>query len=256
MSHDIGITTATSETCRQPLAGERVCCSWSGGKDSCLALHRALADGALPEVLLTMCTEGGERTRSHGLPRSVIEAQAKSLGLQLRTVASSWDNYEQSLIELLRGVKADGIEAAIFGDIDIPRHRAWEEQVCTAAGIRAFLPLWQTDRLALLEEWWQLGFEARIIAVRDGVIGREFLGRRLDSQTAKELVQLGVDACGENGEFHTVVTDGPIFRYPIRLVLKSQVLLSGCWFQDVALEDMMVAAHFAKTSEVFETSEE
>ena len=237
MSRDIGITTATNETCRHPLAGERVCCSWSGGKDSCLALHRALADGALPEVLLTMCTEGGERTRSHGLPRSVIEAQAKSLGLQLRTIASSWDNYEQNLVELLRGVKADGIEAAIFGDIDIPRHRAWEEQVCTAAGIRAFLPLWQTDRLALLEEWWQLGFEARIIAVRDGVVGREFLGRRLDSQTAKELVQLGVDACGENGEFHTVVTDGPIFRDPIRIVLKNQVLLSGVWFQDVGLED-------------------
>ena len=155
------------------------------------------------------------------MPRSAIEAQAKSLGLQLKTVASSWDNYEQNLIELLRGVKADGIEVAIFGDIDIPRHRAWEEQVCTAAGIRAFLPLWQTDRFALLEEWWQLGFEARIIAVRDGVVGREFLGRQLDSQTAKELVQLGVDACGENGEFHTVVTDGPIFRHPIRLVLKS-----------------------------------
>jgi uncharacterized protein (TIGR00290 family) len=184
-----------------------------------------------------MLTEGGERTRSHGLPRSVIEAQAKSLGLQLRTVASSWDNYEESMIGLLRGVQAGGIAAAIFGDIDIPRHRVWEEQVCEAAGLRAVLPLWQTDRLALLEDWRRLGFVARIIAVREGVVGREFLGRELDSQTAAELVELGVDACGENGEFHTVVINGPIFRRPIRLVLKSQVLLSGVWFQDVCLED-------------------
>ncbi len=221
-----------------PSAGERFCCSWSGGKDSCLALHRAVVAGAKPEVLLTMLIEGGERTRSHGLPLTVIEAQARSLALPLRTVATSWDDYEQSLIGLLRGVKADGIEDAVFGDIDIPRHRAWEELVCSAAGVRPFLPMWQEDRFSLLEEWWRLGFKTRIIAIKEGVVGQPYLGRELDRQTAHELAQTGVDACGENGEFHTVVTDGPLFHQPIQLVLKSQVLRSGYWFQDVALADI------------------
>src|SRR5438552_6589840 len=109
---------------RLPAPDERFCCSWSGGKDSCLALYRAMQAGAKPAELLTLFTEEGERSRSHGLHRTVIAAQAESLGLPLRVVATSWDDYEQSLIAMLRGVRAEGIAAAVFGDIDIDRHRA------------------------------------------------------------------------------------------------------------------------------------
>ena len=217
------------------MSGRNLCCSWSGGKDSCLALQRAISAGGDLVCLVTMFTEDDERSRSHGLPKHVLEAQAASLGVPLLTAAASWDDYEASFINLLIRAQAIGADTAVFGDIDIPRHRQWEENVCRAASLRPELPLWQIDRLALLEEFWAAGYQARIVVAREGLVDRRFLGRILDRPTAEELAALGVDACGENGEFHTVVTSGPLFRNPIQLELRQQVLKIDCWFQDVAI---------------------
>jgi len=213
-----------------------IACSWSGGKDSCLALWRAVRAGARLDCLLTMFTEDGERSRSHGLSRAVLEAQATAIGVPLLCRSASWDDYEMAMIDLLCEAASRGVTAVVFGDIDIPRHREWEETVCQHAGLNAVLPLWQQDRMAILDEWWGAGFEARIVVARDGVVERRYLGRVLDRWSAAELVQAGVDACGENGEFHTVVTAGPLFREPIPIVLGEQVLRSGCWFQDLSVE--------------------
>ena len=213
----------------------KLCCSWSGGKDSCLALFRALAEGHELACLVTMFTEDGERSRSHGLAREVLEAQADAVGVPLLSAAATWDDYERAFVELLRQAKGAGAEAAVFGDIDIPRHRAWEENVCRQAGLTAMLPLWQQDRLALLEEWWGAGFEARVVVAREGLVDRKYLGRVLDREVAKEFANAGVDPCGENGEFHTLVTAGPLLRQPLVLEFREQVLRSGCWFQDVAI---------------------
>jgi diphthine-ammonia ligase len=213
-----------------------IACSWSGGKDSCLALWRMVRAGARLDCLLTMFTEDGERSRSHGLSRAVLEDQAAAIGVPLLSRSATWDNYETAMVDLLREAASRGVTATIFGDIDIPRHRAWEENVCQQAGLNAVLPLWQKDRLAILDEWWSAGFEARIVVARDGVVERRYLGRVLDRQTAAELAATGVDACGENGEFHTVVTSGPLFREPIHIVIGEQILRSDCWFQDLAAE--------------------
>ena len=156
------------------------------------------------------------------------------MGLELRTAASSWSDYERELTALLRSCAADGIHDAVFGDIDGEGHRAFEERVCAVSGLTAHLPLWQLDRQAVLEEGWEAGFTSIIIVVRDGVLGRDFLGRTLDRTTARELARLGVDPCGENGEFHTVVTDGPIFDRPLSLELREQVQRADCWVQDLA----------------------
>jgi len=212
-----------------------VACSWSGGKDSCLALDRMVRGGAKPVCLLTMFTEDGERSRSHGLSRAVIESQAAALGLSLLCRSATWDDYEAAMIDLLARARRHGARAAVFGDIDIPRHRQWEEHVCQRAGLEALLPLWQEDRRAILREWWQRGFEARIVVAREGIVDRTLLGRVLDRELAEELAQSGVDACGENGEFHTLVTRGPLFRQGISVQLGRQVLRSGCWFQDVEI---------------------
>lgn len=217
--------------------GLSVACSWSGGKDSCLALDRMVRGGAQPVCLLTMFTEDGNRSRSHGLSRAVLEAQAAAIGLPLLSRSATWDEYEAAMVDLLAEAKSLGVEAAVFGDIDIPRHRAWEEQVCQRAGIKAILPLWQEDRLTILREWWDRGFEARIVVARAGLVDRSYLGRVLDQQVADELTAAGVDACGENGEFHTLVTAGPLFRQPLEIELGEQVLRSGCWFQDVEISD-------------------
>jgi len=214
-----------------------IACSWSGGKDSCLALWRTIRARAQLDCLLTMFTEDGERSRSHGLSRAVLEAQATAIGVPLLSRSASWDDYETAMVDLLCEAASCGVTAVVFGDIDIPRHRAWEEKVCQQAGIDAVLPLWQQDRLAILDEWWSAGFEARIVVARDGVVERRYLGRVLDRRAAAELVQAGVDACGENGEFHTMVTAGPLFREPIPIVFGEQILRSGCWFQDLAIDE-------------------
>ena len=217
------------------MQGPFVACSWSGGKDSCLALWRAVQAGARPVCLVTMLTEAGQRSRSHGLSREVLEAQADALGLPLLSRWASWNDYEREMIELLREARSRGATACVFGDIDIADHRAWEERVCRTAGLDAVLPLWQEDRSAILEQWWSFGFEARIVVAREGLVDRRFLGRELDRPTASELAALGVDACGENGEFHTLATAGPLFRRSLAIRLGEQSKHSDCWFQDVSL---------------------
>jgi len=194
-----------------------------------------LARGGQLSCLVTMFTEDGQRSRSHGLARDVLQAQAVAIGVPLLSAAATWDEYEAEFVRLLRTANARGATTAVFGDIDIPRHRAWEENVCRQAGLAAALPLWQHDRMALLEEWWAAGFEARIVVAREGQVDRRYLGRVLDRQTAEELAATGVDPCGENGEFHTIVTAGPLFRAPLRLTMGERVLRSGCWFQDLVL---------------------
>ena len=210
-----------------------VACSWSGGKDSCLALWRAVQGGARVCALATMFTEDGIRSRSHGLAREVIAAQAAAVGVPLLSWSATWDDYERAFIDLLREVRRLGATAAVFGDIDIPRHRQWEETVCEQADLTALLPLWQADRMSLLEELWDAGFECRVVVARDGVVDRKYLGRVLDRELAAEFASRGIDACGENGEFHTLVTAGPLFREPLELELGAQVLRSGCCFQDL-----------------------
>jgi uncharacterized protein (TIGR00290 family) len=182
-----------------------------------------------------MLTEDGHRSRSHGLPLDVLEAQAASIGAPLLTASATWDNYESAFVGLLRRAKELDATTAVFGDIDIAHHRQWEENVCRQAGLAAALPLWQADRFALLEEWWSAGFEARIVVARDGLVDRRYLGRILDRRVFQELAATGIDPCGENGEFHTLVTAGPLLRQPLRFDLLGQHLRADCWFQDLAL---------------------
>jgi hypothetical protein len=117
-------------------------CSWSGGKDSCLALYRAMKAGATPHFLFTMLEESGERSRSHGLPLEILRAQALSLGIPLKTRCASWSEYEAVFIAALQEMAESGVRAGVFGDIDIDSHREWEKMVCHRAGMEAYLPLW------------------------------------------------------------------------------------------------------------------
>ena len=147
-----------------PDPGVPFVCSWSGGKDSCLALYRAMQAGAEARFLLSMLREDGARSRCHGLEPAVLEAQAASLGIPLITRAASWDEYESVFADTLQELEATGVRAGVFGDIDLEEHRLWEEKVCGAAGLRAHLPLWKSNRLELLSEFIDLGFEASIVA--------------------------------------------------------------------------------------------
>ncbi len=228
-----GQSTRDTRVDRAGLRANTFITSWSGGKDSCLALDRAKHSGLEPAGLFTMFMEGGERSRSHGLTHAVLRAQAEAMGLRLFTNNATWADYEGVFIDAWREFRLRGIPTGVFGDIDIDDHRAWVERVCGAADMRPLHPLWRAPRRALLEEFIDKGYRATVIAAREGVLDRTVLGRTLDRQLIDEFEALGIDACGENGEYHTVVTDGPLFHSPVHLAQGESTLHAGVWFLDV-----------------------
>lgn len=190
--------------------------SWSGGKDSCLALWRAQRAGVPVRRLLTALDESGQRARSHGVSPMLLRAQARALGLELRSIATSWADYEAHFVTALQQARSEGIDTAVFGDIDLQPHREWEEQVCARAGLQALLPLWGEARARLVDEFLDAGFRAVVVCVDGRHLDERFAGRPFDRAFLADL-PAGVDACGENGEFHTFVTDGPNFSQPVAL---------------------------------------
>jgi uncharacterized protein (TIGR00290 family) len=192
-----------------------VACSWSGGKDSCYALMLSKAMGYTPIVLLNVLNENGKVSRSHGLPVEILNQQAREMNLPLITISSSWENYETNFIDRLKQIRSDyDIDAMVFGDIDIQSHRDWEEKVCKAANIEAILPLWQRERNELAMEMLMSGIESIIVSCNTH-LGERFLGKLFDTKLINQLDNLGIDTCGENGEFHSAVLNCPLFKNKI-----------------------------------------
>lgn len=206
-------------------------CSWSGGKDSAMALYYYMKERDKPVYLLTMCEEGGLFTRSHHLPREVICAQAQSLDTLPVWGCASWETYEREFLGLGRQMKELGVNAGVFGDIDIREHREWVETVCSILGITPYLPLWQKPRKELLKEFLDAGFEAVVVGVSAKVLDPSFLGRKMTHDLLGEFEAAGIDIAGENGEYHTVVTNGPIFSAEINLPEPNPHYHCGYWFQ-------------------------
>ena len=190
-----------------------------------LALWHAGRQGLHPTTLLTMFDETGLRSRSHGVPRALVEQQALSMGLDLVGPSAGWTNYEPVFVQTLKDLKSNGHEVAIFGDIDLEPHREWEERVCRSASLEHSLPLWLRNRLELARESIALGFEALVVCVDSRYLSDDFCGRVFDESFIADLPP-GVDACGENGEFHTFVIDGPLFarRLDVRTEGRSEYI--------------------------------
>lgn len=191
--------------------------SWSGGKDSCFAMMKAIEQGFTPKVLLNMMNENGKVSRSHGLPLSILEQQAQKMNLSLKAVPATWDDYEAKFIEILKNLKSNfNLEAAVFGDIDLQPHKDWEDKVCKAAALKAILPLWQQDRITLVNQMIEGGIETMIVSCNTQ-LGENYLGKIMTKALALELEEKGIDPCGENGEFHTMVINCPLFSEAIVL---------------------------------------
>lgn len=205
-------------------------CSWSGGKDSCFAFTKAIEQGYTPKVLLNVLNEAGKISRSHGIPSSILQQQAKALNLPIHLISSSWENYEPNFIAALQHLtKEHKLTHAVFGDIDLQAHRDWEEKVCESANIKAVLPLWQQDRKNLVLQMLNSGIETMIVSCNI-TMGSEFLGKILTLQLIEAIEQLGIDPCGENGEFHTLVTNCALFKQPIQASVKHTILHNNYWF--------------------------
>ncbi|HEY0677739.1 MAG TPA: diphthine--ammonia ligase [Chitinophagaceae bacterium] len=205
-------------------------CSWSGGKDSCYALMQAIHKGDQLRVLVNMMNENGKISRSHGLPLGVLQQQGDRMGVPLIANPTSWNEYREHFVSALKTIKSEfGVEAMVFGDIDLQPHRDWEENVCSEAGLSAVLPLWQQDRRALVNEMIGRGIQAMIVSCNT-VMGEAFLGRNIDQKLVADLEALGIDPCGENGEYHTVVINCPLFTSPVMLPRYDKILHDNYWF--------------------------
>lgn len=206
--------------------------SWSGGKDSALAYYNVMKNHKVKvECLLNMLSENGTHSRSHHLPRCVLKAQAEAMGIPIVQRQATWEGYEEEFKKTLEVFKEEGIQAGVFGDIDVQEHRDWVERVCKETGLNAILPLWQRTRELLIEEFISVGFKAIIVMVKPECMGGECLGRKIDWQFIQDIRHLAqVDLCGENGEYHTFVYDGPLFKRKIEIIESESVLESGAWF--------------------------
>lgn len=207
-----------------------ILCSWSGGKDSCFALIKAKEAGYRPQVLLNVLNEEGKISRSHGIPAAILQQQADAAGLPVHLISSSWQEYELHFTRALTDLKEQyQLTHAVFGDIDLQPHRDWEEKVCAHAGLAAILPLWQQDRKQLAMRMLETGMEAMIVSCNE-VMGERFIGRIITPELVTELESLGIDACGENGEYHTLVLHCPLFTNRLSVSLAGAVKYGQYWF--------------------------
>lgn len=191
--------------------------SWSGGKDSSLALYKALKSGIEVSLLLNTITEDGMYSRSHGIRAEVLRKQAEAIGIDIIQIRTSWEKYEENYLQTLFKLKEHGFSHGIFGDIDIEEHKKWIERVCEIAKLKPILPLWKIEREEVMKEFINSGFRAVVCSVKDAVLGKEWLGKEIDMEFVEEMKKRSLDVCGENGEFHTFVYDGPIFKKPLKL---------------------------------------
>ena len=190
--------------------------SYSGGKDSALALHRVIKEGHLPIALLITYNPDAGRSWFHGIPPTLLDDVADALNIPVHKIAcGGGDDYNAKFIAALKEEKENGADFCVFGDIDIENHRQWCADICAAADIALYHPLWQESREALVRECIREGFIAHITTLDTARLSEKHLGRVLSEEEIQAIAAEGADACGENGEYHTFVSDGPIFRRPV-----------------------------------------
>jgi uncharacterized protein (TIGR00290 family) len=195
---------------------EAVLLAWSGGKDSAMALHELQSTGAYRVLaLLTTVTEQYDRVSMHGVRTTLLERQSESLGLPLEKVYIGKDasnaEYEARMRDSLAYYKARGVSSVVFGDLYLEDVRRYREENLLKAGMKGLFPLWGRDTRGLAHSFIELGFKAVITCVDSSLLDGTFVGRDFDERLLSELPP-AVDPCGENGEFHSFVYDGPMFR--------------------------------------------
>jgi uncharacterized protein (TIGR00290 family) len=211
--------------------------SWSGGKDSALALWTLRREQqAEPIALLTTVTDTYERISMHGVRRELLRAQARATGLPVLEVeippACPNDVYEQRMAHALASREIAGADTVAFGDLFLEDIRAYREQRLAQVDKRAVFPVWGRDTTALARTFIDAGFEAILVCVDPRRLDQSFAGRRFDDRLLADLPD-GVDPCGENGEFHTFVHAGPIFDQPISVEIGETSIRDGFAFCDV-----------------------
>ncbi|PIQ86197.1 MAG: ATP-binding protein [Candidatus Omnitrophica bacterium CG11_big_fil_rev_8_21_14_0_20_45_26] len=222
---------------------EKILMCWSGGKDSALALYE-LQQSKQYEVaaLLTTVTAAYERVSMHGVRRELLRRQAHSLGIPLCeveiSVKATNEEYETKMKETLLHYYQHGIRRVAFGDIFLEDLKRYREANLAKVGMTGIFPIWKRATTELIQTFIDLGFSAYAVCIDPKVLDPSFAGRALDRTFVKDLPK-GVDPCGENGEFHSFVWQGPQFSYPVACTVGEKVLREGFWFCDLLPVDQM-----------------
>jgi uncharacterized protein (TIGR00290 family) len=232
-----GFTRPSSATEREFPMSEPILFCWSGGKDSALALHTLLRQNDVRiAALLTTVTEGYDRISMHGVRRELLHRQVKSLGLPLHEVfiPPECGNplYEARMEEALLFFFEQGIRRVAFGDIFLEDLRLYREENLARVEMQALFPIWKRDTRELIRDFHAARFRSAAVCVDSKVLDPSFAGRELDTSFFADLPP-AVDPCGENGEFHTFVYDGPIFSHPIGFTLGETVQRDSFIFRDL-----------------------
>ncbi|PZN10487.1 MAG: diphthine--ammonia ligase [Bacillota bacterium] len=218
------------------MMGIRAIMAWSGGKDSAMALAALRTQGVAVTALLTTVTEDYERVTIHGVRRALLAAQGAALGLPLIEVPlpprCSNEEYERRMTAALAGARRQGVEALAFGDLFLADIRAYWERLLERVGMQPLFPLWGQEAGEYARHVVAAGVRAVVVCVDSRRLGPEWLGHPYDEELLAAL-PAGVDPCGENGEFHTFVYDGPGFRHPVPFRPGERVLREGCWYLDL-----------------------
>lgn len=201
--------------------------SFSGGKDSSLAIYRAIVEGMIPIGLITTYNMDKERSWFHGIPRELLANVSKEINIPLWIMETSGQEYAENFEAQLRLAKEKGAQVCVFGDIDIEGHLEWCTERCKAAGIEAYFPLWNEDRKKIVYEFIDLGFKTMINVVDTDRLSESFAGQVLTREVADKIEDYGADICGENGEYHTFVFDGPLFEKPVDFQVEEKIKIDN-----------------------------
>jgi uncharacterized protein (TIGR00290 family) len=207
----------------------KIVASWSGGKDSCFACYKAIQEGHDVSQLLIMMSDLS-KSNFHMIRSDMLDAQSQAIGIPIVKRTTTPDTYEQDFKRALSQMEAKGVEGIVTGDVyDVALHEAgWLDRICKEVGLTPVRPLWHRDTQQVLSEFISEGFKATVVRVRTDALGIEWLGREINREFFDDLLKLGtVDPCGERGEFHTFVTDGPLFKKRIEILESEKVKLNG-----------------------------
>jgi uncharacterized protein (TIGR00290 family) len=221
--------------------------NWSGGKDCCMALNELVAAGTPPQMLLTTANEATGRVSMHGVRHALITEQAKCLELPIHTVflpeKTGMEEYNAKMKEAVSSIKEQGFTHAAFGDIFLEDLRAFRDEKLAAENITTIYPLWKNNTAEQALRFIEAGYKAVVVCVSHSMLDESFCGRLFDERFLADL-PLSVDPCGENGEFHTFVYDGPVFTRPVSFIPGERVYRTypspvhdgdeaGFWYQEL-----------------------
>lgn len=215
----------------------KVACLWSGGKDSCLACWKAIAEGLDVCHLVNFVSAESGRGSFHGVRRELICMQSEAVGIPLIQRETTWESYEKVYRGVMHELRGMGIDGLVTGDMDVVEHQRWVEGICSEFGLRALMPLWGLDSEGILRGFIGEGFEAIVVCLKADLFDGKWLGRKIDEQCITDLQDFRQNPdfhiCGENGEYHTFVVDGPIFQKRISLTHGDKVWREGYGFFDI-----------------------